>query len=92
MPCGASGDLYHIDAKRYRMGIAHISILQSKNIETPDLEEVSFKSGVIFAYALGWVVSIGVVGPLGMGEGLGVVSVGSVGLGATRAMILSRVL
>ena len=30
MPCGARGDLDHIDAKRYRMGIAHISNLQQQ--------------------------------------------------------------
>ena len=48
-----------------------------------------------FAYTLG---SVGVVGTVvstgsvgtGVGLGTGVVSVGSVGLGATRAMILSR--
>ena len=87
MPCGARGDFYHIDAKRYRMGIAHISILRSKNIETPDLKGVPFKSGVICVYAVGSVVSVG------MGEGSGAeVSGGSVGWGSTRAMILSRVL
>ena len=41
-----------------------------------------------FAYALGWVDS---VGSEGAGEGVGAeVSGGSVGLGSTRAMILSR--
>ena len=88
MPCGASGDLYHIDAKRYRMGIAHISILRSKNIETPDLKGVPFKSGVICVYALGWVGSVVSVGT-GVGSGAEV-SGGSVGLGSTWAMILSR--
>ena len=43
-----------------------------------------------FVYALGWV---GSVGSVGAGEGVGAeVSGGSVGLGSTRAMILSRVL
>ena len=43
-----------------------------------------------FVYALG---SVGVVVSVGMGEGSGAeVSGGSVGLGSTRAMILSRVL
>ena len=27
------GDLYHIEAQLYRMGVAHISILRSKNID-----------------------------------------------------------
>ena len=33
MPCGASGDFYHIEAQLYRMGVAHISNLRSKYIE-----------------------------------------------------------
>ena len=48
MPRGARGDLYHIEAKLYRLGKAHISILRSKNIDKKCLIPGVFQGSGIF--------------------------------------------